>query len=128
MRLTQPLGIWFRNSAEKMFNSARIPGAFCDSISTPPDTPTKEARSLLVMLHGWCYAVPVYYPPISPGSPPILMSPARIEAKLRSVVLDVEDRLAQGESPVPIGALSADDRDRWANVCIPSAVILFTPD
>ncbi|TEB34514.1 carnitine acetyltransferase [Coprinellus micaceus] len=112
---TTRTGIWFRNSSAKMFSTARMPAPFCDSLSSPPDKPTQEARSLLVMLHGWCYAVPVYYPPTSPDSPPVLMSPPQIEAKLRSIVLDVEERLSRGESPVPIGMLSADDRDKWAS-------------
>ncbi|KAJ2922360.1 hypothetical protein H1R20_g14739, partial [Candolleomyces eurysporus] len=112
---TTRTGIWFRNSTSKMFNMARIPEPFCDTLSTPPETPTREARSILVMLHDWCYAVPVYYPPTSPDSPPILMSPKQIEARLRSLVLDVEDRLARGEKPVPVGILSGDDRDKWAS-------------
>ncbi|RXW22817.1 hypothetical protein EST38_g3021 [Candolleomyces aberdarensis] len=112
---TTRTGIWFRNSTSKMFNIARIPEPFCDTLSTPPETPTREARSILVMLHDWCYAVPVYYPPTSPDSLPILMSPKQIEARLRSLVLDVEDRLSRGEKPVPVGILSGDDRDKWAS-------------
>lgn len=112
---TTRTGIWFRNSTAKMFNIARIPAPFCDTLSNPPEKPTKEARSLLVMVHGWCYAVPVYYPPTSPDASPILMAPPVIEAKLRSIVLDVEERLSRGESPIPIGVLSADDRDKWAS-------------
>jgi Choline/Carnitine o-acyltransferase len=67
------------------------------------------------MLHDWAYAVPVYHPPAG-NQPPVLISPREIEAKLRSVVLDVEERLAKGEKAVPIGVLSADDRDKWAAV------------
>ncbi|KAH6913323.1 carnitine acetyltransferase [Coprinopsis sp. MPI-PUGE-AT-0042] len=106
-------GIWFRNSTSKLFNIGRIPEPFCDSLSVPPDQPTLASRSLLVMLHDWAYAVPVYHPPVG-SEPPVLMSPREIEAKLRSVVLDVEERLSNGEKPVPIGVLSADDRDKWA--------------
>lgn len=111
---TTRAGIWFRNSTSKLFNLGRIPELFCDTLSTLPESQTKDARSLLVMVHGWSYAVPVYYPPTSPDAPPVLMSPRHIEARLRSVVLDVEERLANGEAPVPIGTLSADDRDKWA--------------
>lgn len=110
------LGLWFRNSTEKLFNIGRIPELFCDTLSSRPETPTKEARSILVMLHGWCYLVPVYYPPTSPGTREVLMSARQIEMRLRSLVLDVEERLARGEKPVPIGTLSADDRDKWATV------------
>ncbi|KAG2018014.1 carnitine acetyl transferase [Coprinopsis cinerea AmutBmut pab1-1] len=110
---TTRTGIWFRNSTSKLFNIARIPEFYCDMLSNPPETPTREARSLLVMVHDWCYAVPVYHPPVG-DEYPVLMTPREIEAKLRSVVLDVEERLAKGEKAVPIGVLSADDRDKWA--------------
>ncbi|RXW21256.1 hypothetical protein EST38_g4610 [Candolleomyces aberdarensis] len=112
---TTKTGIWIRDSTSKMLNTARIPEPFCDKLSTPPETPTREARSILVMLHDWCYAVPVYYPPTSPNSRPILMSPKQIEARLSSLVLDVEDRLARGEKPIPVGTLIADHRDKWAS-------------
>ncbi|TFK21193.1 acyltransferase ChoActase/COT/CPT [Coprinopsis marcescibilis] len=110
---TTRTGLWFRNSTAKLFNIARIPEALCDTLSNPPETPTKEARSLLVMLHDWAYAVPVYHPPIGLELP-VLISPREIEARLRSVVLDVEERLAKGEKAFPIGVLSADNRDKWA--------------
>lgn len=44
------------------------------------------------------------------------MSPREIEKQIRSVILDVEERLEKGEKAVPIGVLSADERDRWAEV------------
>lgn len=114
--LTRYVGIWFHNSTSKMFNTARIPEPFCDTLSTPPEAPTRETCPILVMLHDWCYAVPVYYPPTSPKSGPILMSPKQIEARLRFLVLDVKERLARGEKLVPVGIISGDDRDKWALV------------
>ncbi len=70
------------------------------------------------MIHNWCYLVLVYRaPPLDdPTSRPSLLSPGEIEAQLRAVVLDVEGRLANGEKPLPVGVLSADDRGRWAVV------------
>ncbi|KAJ2925938.1 hypothetical protein H1R20_g11160, partial [Candolleomyces eurysporus] len=112
---TTMTGLWIRDSTSKMFNIARIPEPFCDTLSTPPETATREARSILVMLHDWCYAVPVYYPPTTPDSRPVVMTPKQIEARLLSLVLDVEDRLARGEKAVPVGILSGDDRDKWAS-------------
>lgn len=70
------------------------------------------------MIHDWCYSVTVYYPPSSKSEPPKLLSPGLIEARLRAVVLDVEARLSNGEKPLRVGVLSADDRDRWAEVRI----------
>jgi hypothetical protein len=45
---------------------------------------------------------------------PLLLKPYEIESRINAVVLDVEQRLSKGEKAFPIGALSADDRDRWA--------------
>ena len=98
-----------------MFNIARIPEPLCDTLSGYPNTPTRASRSILVMVHDWCYSVVVYDPPVG-DSPPKLSLPGEIEARLRAVVLDVEMRLQNGEKAVPIGVLSADNRDRWSKV------------
>ena len=98
-----------------MFNIARIPKYLCDTLSEYPDTTTRASRSILVMVHGWCYSVVVYDPSIG-DSPQKLSSLGEIETRIRAVVLDVETRLQNGEKAVPIGVLSADDRDHWANV------------
>lgn len=37
---------------------------------------------------------------------------------LEAVVSDAEQRLLDGEEPISIGVLSADDRDTWSNVRI----------
>jgi len=70
------------------------------------------------MLHNWCYSVVVYEPPVNGSKALRLSSLGDIEARLRAVVLDVEERLAKGEKALPIGVLSADDRDKWAQVCL----------
>jgi hypothetical protein len=44
------------------------------------------------------------------------MKPHEIEARIRAVVVDVEQRLSDGEAAIPIGILSADGRDQWAEV------------
>jgi hypothetical protein len=98
-----------------MFNIARIPEPLCDTLSGYSDTSTRASRSILVMVHDWCYSVVVYDPPVG-DSPPKLSLPGEIEARIRAVVLDVETRLQNGEKAVPIGVLSADDRDRWSKV------------
>ena len=67
------------------------------------------------MVHDWCYSVVVYDPPVG-NSPQKLSLPREIESRIRAVVLDVETRLQNGEKAVPIGVLSADDRDRWSKV------------
>jgi hypothetical protein len=66
------------------------------------------------MLHDWCYAVDVY------DEHQTLVNVIEIETRLRAVVKDVEARLERGERAIPIGVLSADDRDVWAKVdCFP---------
>jgi hypothetical protein len=79
-----------------MFNIARIPEPLCDTLSRYPDTPTRASRSILVMVHDWCYSVVVYDPPVG-DLPPKLSLPGEIEARLRAVVLDVETRLQNTE-------------------------------
>lgn len=46
------------------------------------------------------------------------MKPSEIEARICAVVVDVEQRLSNGETAVPIGILSADGRDQWAEVVL----------
>lgn len=109
---------WLMENTSKLFNIARIPELLCDTISEPPLPSSRSARSILLMIHDWCYSVVVYHPPVStdPYAPLTLLSPGEIEARLRAVVLDVETRLTNGEKPLPVGVLSADDRDHWAQV------------
>ncbi|KAI0303791.1 Choline/Carnitine o-acyltransferase-domain-containing protein [Multifurca ochricompacta] len=57
--------------------------AHCDSLSPQPSPHLPNARKITVMINDWLYAV---------------------EQRLRSVVHD---------EPVPVGILSADDRNRW---------------
>lgn len=110
-------GSWVLECLKNMFNIARIPEPLCDTISEPPHVTSRDARSILLMIHNWCYSVVVYQIEES-TSQPILLSPGEIETRLRAVVLDVEMRLANGEKALPIGVLSADERDRWAKVCV----------
>lgn len=44
------------------------------------------------------------------------VSVATMESRLREVVQDVQAREAKGEKAVPVGILTADDRDLWAKV------------
>jgi carnitine O-acetyltransferase len=62
----------------------------------------------------------VYRPTSSENPSPqyVLLHPGEIEARFRAIVLDVESRLANGEKAFPVGVLSADERDRWAEVCV----------
>lgn len=58
----------------------------------------------------WFYAVDV----IAPNGHPL--PPAALEVLLRAIVRDAQLRLSKGERAVPIGVLTTDERDRWADV------------
>ncbi|KAF8632251.1 hypothetical protein AX15_001998 [Amanita polypyramis BW_CC] len=98
-----------------MFNIGRKPQPFCDILSEPADPSiSPSARKVLVMLHNWFYTITVYRPPDSSSLPQLLL-PSEIESQLCAIVQDVERRLANGERAVPIGILSADERNRWTD-------------
>ncbi|KAJ7455348.1 acyltransferase ChoActase/COT/CPT [Mycena galericulata] len=106
---TTRTGLWLRESIAKMFNIARIPKPKCDILSKPPAASDPDAQKIYIMIHGWCYAIPVY----RPTSPPKLLDVQEIETRIRSAVIDAQHRLIDGERAIPIGALTADERDRW---------------
>ncbi|CAK5273818.1 unnamed protein product [Mycena citricolor] len=106
---TTRLGLWLRDSTAKMFNMARIPKPSCDILSKPPSATNPDGLKIYLMIHNWCYAMPIY----ELGSPSTLIDVGEIERRMRSIVIDVERRLAEGETAFPIGVLTADDRDRW---------------
>jgi hypothetical protein len=43
--------------------------------------------------------------------------PAELERRLHCIARDAAKRLASGERAIPVGVLSSDGRDRWAEVC-----------
>jgi hypothetical protein len=77
------------------------------------------------MVHDWFYAVECYQlragscssSSSSSGAPELIrISPAELAHRLRNVARDAARRLRNGERVVPIGVLSSDGRDRWAEV------------
>jgi hypothetical protein len=91
-----------------MFNVARLPQLQCDSFSLLPPDASPNARSIVVVVHDWFYAVEVL------DSSCRLMTPRELERRLYAIVLDVNNRILQGEAGVPISVLTADSRDNWA--------------
>ena len=102
--------IWLSNSNRKMWNIARVPRPSCDVHTAKPYLSSPDARSITVLIHDFFYVVEVYDESCKPHSPGI------IERSLWSCVRDVERRLASGERAKPIGILTTDDRDQWAEV------------
>lgn len=142
--ITTRTATWLRDSTSRIFNTCRIPGVGRDSLSPqPPPAPgpaldgVDNTGKLLVVIHDWFYAVECYHPPSSYPSPPVQadsdstsapttptrtkISPTELERRLRAVARDATQRLSSsaGESAkaVPVGVLSSDGRDRWAQVC-----------
>jgi carnitine O-acetyltransferase len=64
------------------------------------------------MLHDFVYTVRVCEDDRRP------LPVQTIEDRIRAVVLDVIKRIESGESAVPVGVLTSDDRDRWAGVSV----------
>jgi hypothetical protein len=88
-------------------------------LSSPPAPPSLNARKILVIVYNWFYAVDAYEPPslcdMRQGEHRRVHA-IHIEERLRAIVRDAEARLANGEKAVPVGVLSADQRDIWAKV------------
>jgi len=93
-----------------MWNIARVPRQNCDVLTTKPHPSSPDARSIVALIHDFFYVVEVYDESRKPHSPGV------IERRLWSCVRDVERRLASGERAKPVGVLSTDDRDQWAEV------------
>nr|GAT46572.1 predicted protein [Mycena chlorophos] len=106
---TTRTGIWLRESTAKLFNIARIPKPKCDILSKPASLSNPDAQKIYLMIHGWCYGITAYHP----TTPPTLIEVQDLESRIRAAVLDAKDRLAAGEKPPLIGALTADNRDAW---------------
>ncbi|RPD60077.1 acyltransferase ChoActase/COT/CPT, partial [Lentinus tigrinus ALCF2SS1-6] len=105
---TTRTGLWFRHAALQFYNTCRIPQHGCDHLSPLPSAADPHARKVLVMAADWMYAMEAVG---HDGSP---VNPATLERRLRAIVHDVQTRLAKGERAVPVGVLTTDDRDRWA--------------
>lgn len=102
--------VWLNNSNRKMWNIARVPRPSCDILTEKPQLSSLDARSVVVLIHDFFYAIEVYDESDKPHDPAI------IERRLWSCVRDVERRLTLGERAKPIGILTTDNRDLWAEV------------
>ena len=102
--------IWLNHVNNNMWNFARVPRLNCDVHTAKPRLSSPDARSIIVLIHDFFYVVEVYDETCKPHSPGL------IERRLWSCVRDVDRRLASGERAKPIGILSTDHRDRWAEV------------
>ena len=95
-----------------MFNTARLPRPHCDTFSGIPSIEDAYARSIVVSVHNWLYAVEVIDVDRN------LISARDLESRLLSVISDVDRRIGDGEVAVPVSVLSADHRDLWTKVSV----------
>ncbi|KAI0264464.1 hypothetical protein BC834DRAFT_970790 [Gloeopeniophorella convolvens] len=77
--------VWLQETVATMFGTSRVPQLGCDTLSLQSPPGSPNTRKIVVLVNDWLYAVDVY------GAGGALFS-----------------------KPVPVGLLSADDRDRWA--------------
>lgn len=104
---TTRTGVWLLTSTEKMFNTCRLPRAGADVLATRNPI-SEHAQDIMLMLYDFVYTVRVCEDDRTP------LPVQTIEDRIRAVVLDVIKRIESGESAVPVGVLTSDDRDRWA--------------
>lgn len=101
-----------------MFNHARIPKQTCDILSPVAVAPNPSAFKVIVNVHNWFYTVTVFEAASNlTESAHRLLSAQELERRLSDVVSDAARRYSSGERAVPIGVLSSDERDKWAEVC-----------
>ncbi|OJA19464.1 hypothetical protein AZE42_10737 [Rhizopogon vesiculosus] len=104
---TTRTGVWILSNTEKMFNTCRLPRPGADVIATKNPV-SEHAQDVMLMLHDFVYTVRVCEDDRTP------LPVNAIEDRIRAVVLDVIRRIDAGESAVPVGVLTSDGRDHWA--------------
>jgi hypothetical protein len=126
---TTRTGIWLRNTALKSFTMCRSPRTGCDDMLQIPSHSLDEPQKVLVMVYDWFYVIDVYHSAPSSTAPnhsspmPLVDDVSDLEERLRAVVVDAQARRQRGERAVPVGLLSADNRDVWAKVHLCSRFI-----
>ncbi|KAL1738475.1 acyltransferase ChoActase/COT/CPT [Schizophyllum fasciatum] len=105
---TTKTGVWMQENTRKVFNTTRKPEPYCDVVTSAPfPSENLSARRMILNVHNWFYSVDVYDDHCRP------LPSTLIEANIRSAVSDAHARRQAGEIAVPVGILSADNRDEW---------------
>jgi Choline/Carnitine o-acyltransferase len=94
------------------FYRCRIPMHACDVLAPLPSRGSPESRNIVLMLRDWCYAVEVLDNTETP------VSASKIESCIWKAIHDANLRQRRGEKAVPIGVLTAHDRNSWAKVLV----------
>ncbi|CAL1716338.1 unnamed protein product [Somion occarium] len=101
-------GLWFQRTIGLNFNTARIPRRSCDTFSPVPPSPDPSTHTVLVHIHDWQYSIDVLDSRLE------LLPVQTLEQRLLCIVEDAGRRLEARERAVPVGVLTSDERDRWA--------------
>jgi hypothetical protein len=80
-----------------------------------PSHSVGKPQRVLLMVYDWCYAIDVY--PDTSSDHPKPVDVRIIEERIREAVGDAQRRRGTGETAIPVGVLTADHRDKWAEVC-----------
>lgn len=92
------------------FHRCRIPLPQCDALAALPQRGAPNARKVVLMLRNWLYSIEVVQSEENP------ISVGDIEAKIWDAIHDTNRRQSLGEKAIPIGILTAHDRDSWQKV------------
>ncbi|KAG8213301.1 Choline/Carnitine o-acyltransferase-domain-containing protein [Butyriboletus roseoflavus] len=103
------LGLWLKHCTAQIFNLCRLPQHPSDTLTALASPTSPWASTVTVLAHDYYYALRVADP--TTGAP---LHADEIERGMRAVVIDVQRRQRNGELPIEIGVLSADDRDEWS--------------
>ncbi|KAF8554621.1 acyltransferase ChoActase/COT/CPT [Imleria badia] len=106
---TTRLGLWLSHCTSRIFNICRLPQHPSDTLTVPAPPSSPWASTVTVLAHDFYYALRVADP--TTGIP---LHVDEIERGMRAVVTDVLHRRRNGELPVEVGVLTADDRDEWS--------------
>lgn len=86
-------------------------------LAPKPCQKSLAARSFLLSICDWFYLIEAIDEEMNQ------ISVKQFEDRIAGAVMDVARRLERGEVAVPIGVLTADDRDTWAEVSVVTRLI-----
>ena len=82
----------------------------CDALAPLPSRGSSESRKIVLMLRDWCYTIDVLDDTDTPV--PVI----KVESYIWKAIHDANLRQERGENAIPIGLLTAHDRNSWAKV------------
>ncbi|KIJ52558.1 hypothetical protein M422DRAFT_156186 [Sphaerobolus stellatus SS14] len=90
------------------FHQTRIPQPNCDVLAPLPSRTDHGSKRIILMLRDYIYALEV----VDADEAPLPV--AKLEEVIWAAIKDVENIRKEGEKAIPVGVLTAGDRDIWA--------------